>query len=69
MGGKCLNPKETKGKRRAGQTVGYLRVSSLDQKERSRHAVWFSCRRSSGGLCRSSERAIRETSFALFVKL
>jgi DNA invertase Pin-like site-specific DNA recombinase len=30
---KALEPKETKGKRRAGQTVGYLRVSSLDQKE------------------------------------
>ena len=26
-------PKVTKGKRRAGQLVGYLRVSSLDQKE------------------------------------
>lgn len=30
---KALEPKGTKGKRRAGQTVGYLRVSSLDQKE------------------------------------
>ncbi len=30
---KALEPKRTKGKRRAGQTVGYLRVSSLDQKE------------------------------------
>ena len=30
---KALDPKGIKGKRRAGQTVGYLRVSSLDQKE------------------------------------
>lgn len=30
---KVLEPKGTKGKRRVGQTVGYLRVSSLDQKE------------------------------------
>ena len=30
---KALEPRVTKGKRRAGQTVGYLRVSSLDQKE------------------------------------
>lgn len=30
---KALEPKATKGKRRAGQLVGYLRVSSLDQKE------------------------------------
>ena len=30
---KALEPKGTKGRRRAGQTVGYLRVSSLDQKE------------------------------------
>ncbi len=30
---KALEPKGTKGKRRAGQSVGYLRVSSLDQKE------------------------------------
>lgn len=30
---KALEPKGTKGKRRAGQIVGYLRVSSLDQKE------------------------------------
>lgn len=30
---RALEPKGTKGRRRAGQTVGYLRVSSLDQKE------------------------------------
>ena len=30
---KALGPRVTKGKRRAGQVVGYLRVSSLDQKE------------------------------------
>lgn len=30
---KAKEPKVTKGKRRAGQLVGYLRVSSLDQKE------------------------------------
>lgn len=30
---KVLEPNGTKGKRRAGQLVGYLRVSSLDQKE------------------------------------
>lgn len=30
---KAQEPKVTKGKRRAGQCVGYLRVSSLDQKE------------------------------------
>ncbi len=30
---KALEPRVTKGKRRAGQMVGYLRVSSLDQKE------------------------------------
>ena len=30
---RALEPKATKGKRRAGQHVGYLRVSSLDQKE------------------------------------
>ena len=30
---KVLDPKGTNGKRRAGQLVGYLRVSSLDQKE------------------------------------
>jgi DNA invertase Pin-like site-specific DNA recombinase len=30
---KALDPKVTKVKRRAGQLVGYLRVSSLDQKE------------------------------------
>ncbi len=30
---RALDPKATKGKRRAGQLVGYLRVSSLDQKE------------------------------------
>jgi len=30
---KALESKVTKGKRRAGQLVGYLRVSSLDQKE------------------------------------
>src|SRR5579875_2714515 len=30
---KSLEPKVTKGKGRAGQLVGYLRVSSLDQKE------------------------------------
>ena len=30
---KASEPKGTKGKRRAGETVGYLRVSSLDQKE------------------------------------
>lgn len=30
---KALVPRVTKGKRRAGQLVGYLRVSSLDQKE------------------------------------
>lgn len=30
---RALEPKVTKGKRRAGQLVGYLRVSSLDQKE------------------------------------
>ena len=30
---KPSEPKVTKAKRRAGQTVGYLRVSSLDQKE------------------------------------
>jgi len=29
---KALEPNATKGKRRAGQVVGYLRVSSLDQK-------------------------------------
>ena len=31
--GRALVPRVTKGKRRAGQLVGYLRVSSLDQKE------------------------------------
>ena len=30
---RALEPKGTKGRRRAGQSVGYLRVSSLDQKE------------------------------------
>ena len=30
---KAKEPRVTKGKRRAGQLVGYLRVSSLDQKE------------------------------------
>ena len=30
---KAKEPKVTKGKRRPGQIVGYLRVSSLDQKE------------------------------------
>jgi DNA invertase Pin-like site-specific DNA recombinase len=30
---RALEPKATKQKRRAGQIVGYLRVSSLDQKE------------------------------------
>lgn len=30
---RVLEPKVTKGKRRAGQLVGYLRVSALDQKE------------------------------------
>ncbi len=30
---KALEPNVTKGKRRAGQLVGYLRVNSLDQKE------------------------------------
>ncbi len=30
---KARKPNVTKGKRRAGQTVGYLRVSALDQKE------------------------------------
>ena len=30
---KALEPRVTKGKRRVGQVVGYLRVSSLDQKE------------------------------------
>ncbi len=30
---KAKEPNVTKGKRRAGQTVGYLRVSALDQKE------------------------------------
>ena len=30
---KAEEPNVTKGKRRAGQTVGYLRVSALDQKE------------------------------------
>jgi DNA invertase Pin-like site-specific DNA recombinase len=30
---KSLEPKVTKGRRRSGQLVGYLRVSSLDQKE------------------------------------
>ena len=30
---RALEPNATKGKRRAGQLVGYLRVSSLDQKE------------------------------------
>ncbi len=30
---KAAEPRVTKGKRRAGQVVGYLRVSSLDQKE------------------------------------
>jgi len=30
---RALDPNVTKGKRRAGQLVGYLRVSSLDQKE------------------------------------
>ena len=30
---KAQEPNVTKGKRRAGQTVGYLRVSALDQKE------------------------------------
>ena len=30
---KALEPKATKEKRKAGQVVGYLRVSSLDQKE------------------------------------
>ena len=32
---KALEPKVTKGKRRAGQLVGYLRVSSLDETELS----------------------------------
>ena len=31
--GRALEPNATKGKRRVGQLVGYLRVSSLDQKE------------------------------------
>jgi len=30
---RAFRPNVTKGKRRAGQFVGYLRVSSLDQKE------------------------------------
>src|ERR1700709_2593462 len=30
---KVKEPRVTKGKRRAGQLIGYLRVSSLDQKE------------------------------------
>ncbi len=30
---KAIDPKVTKGRRRVGQLVGYLRVSSLDQKE------------------------------------
>ena len=30
---KVKEPNVTKGRRRAGQTVGYLRVSALDQKE------------------------------------
>ena len=30
---KASEPRVTRGRRRAGQTVGYLRVSSLDQKE------------------------------------
>ena len=30
---KVSDPKATKAKRRVGQFVGYLRVSSLDQKE------------------------------------
>lgn len=30
---RALEPNATKGKRKAGQVVGYLRVSSLDQKE------------------------------------
>jgi len=30
---KAKEPNVTKGKRRPGQTVGYLRVSALDQKE------------------------------------
>ncbi len=30
---RASEPRVTKGKRRVGQTVGYLRVSSLDQKE------------------------------------
>ena len=30
---KAKEPNVTKGKRRAGQTVGYMRVSALDQKE------------------------------------
>ena len=30
---KAKEPRVTKGKRRSGQLVGYLRVSSLDQKE------------------------------------
>ena len=30
---KAKEPNVTKGKRRAGQMVGYLRVSALDQKE------------------------------------
>lgn len=30
---RALEPKVTKGKRRAGQLVGYLHVSSLDQRE------------------------------------
>lgn len=30
---KAKEPNVTKGKRKAGQTVGYLRVSSLDEKE------------------------------------
>src|ERR1700710_973120 len=30
---RVTEPRVTKGKRRAGQLVGYLRVSSLDQKE------------------------------------
>jgi hypothetical protein len=30
---KAKEPRVTEGKRRGGQLVGYLRVSSLDQKE------------------------------------
>src|SRR6195952_5202032 len=38
---KAKEPRVTKGKRRSGQMVGYLRVSSLDQKE-LRHLDGFS---------------------------